>query len=362
MLGLALSLALVPSAIYATSIDELNAQIKQNQENAATLSGKADTLANRIAELNNQVSTLSTEIAQNRAKSESLTKEINTTRDELARKKQVLDENVRVIYQQSKVSPLEMLASSKSFSEYVDRQQYLDTLKDYVQESAKLVKLQQEKLQKQQGNLEQALKNQGIQQANLAASKQEQASLLNQTRGEEANYRNLAQQQAAQRDKMVAEQAAAARRLLGGGATSGAIGSFEFKNLSGLSPCGAGGYNLCSGNPVDQWGLYKKQCVSFTAWAAQYRFGKAVPHFRGQGHAYQWPSTLSGVATINNTPAVGAVAIAAKSNNLPYGHAMVVEQVYGNGWVKVSQYNFGFPVEMYSTMDVKATGVVFIHF
>lgn len=255
-----------------------------------------------------------------------------------------------------------MLASSKSFSEYVDRQQYLDTIKDYVQEATKAVKLQQQKLEAQQASLEQALKNQKAQQASLAVNQQEQASLLSQTKGEEANYRNLAQQQAAQRDKIVAEQQAAARRLLSGGATSGAIGAFEFKNLSGLSGCGAGGYNLCGGNPVDQWGLYKKQCVSYAAFIVQNRYGKAVSHFRGQGHAYQWPATVSSYATVNNSPAVGAVAIAAKSGDLPYGHAMIVEQVYGNGWVKVSQYNFGYPGEMYSTMDVKASGVVFIHF
>lgn len=361
-LSIALALAFVPVTANATSVTELNEQIKQNQENANALAGKADTLANKIAELNNQVASLSSQIAANKAKSESLSKEIIATKDQLALKKQVLDENVRVIYQQSKVSPLEMLASSKSFSEYVDRQQYLDTLKDHVQESAKAVKMQQEKLERQQEDLDQALKNQVIQQANLAASRQEQANLLSQTKGDEANYRNLANQQAAQRDRMVAEQAAAARRLLGGGATSGAIGSFEFKNLSGLSPCGGGGYNLCH-DGVDRWDLYTKQCVSYAAWAVENRFGKAVPRFAGRGHAYQWPSTLAGKGfTVNNTPAVGSVAIAAQSGNLPYGHAMVVEQVYGNGWVKVSQYNFGYPVEMYSTMDVKATGVVFIHF
>ena len=65
---------------------------------------------------------------------------------------------------------------------------------------------------------------------------------------------------------------------------------------------------------------------------------------------------------MDGTPRVGDVAIAGRSGNLPYGHAMVVEQVYGNGWVKVSQYNFGYPGGMYSTMDISTSGITFIHF
>ena len=66
-------------------------------------------------------------------------------------------------------------------------------------------------------------------------------------------------------------------------------------------------------------------------------------------------------ANVDNTPRVGSVAITPISNFTPLGHAMVVEEVYGDGWVRVSQYNFAGTGE-YSTMDLKVSSAVYVHF
>ena len=44
-----------------------------------------------------------------------------------------------------------------------------------------------------------------------------------------------------------------------------------------------------------------------------------------------------------------------------YGHVMYVEEVYSNGTIKVSQYNYGVTGE-YSEMVISSSGLRFIHF
>ncbi|MNX77845.1 CHAP domain protein [compost metagenome] len=66
-------------------------------------------------------------------------------------------------------------------------------------------------------------------------------------------------------------------------------------------------------------------------------------------------------ADVNNTPAVGAIAIKPRDAVFTYGHAMVVEAVLGDGWVRVSQYNFAVNGQ-YSTMEIPASSVNYVHF
>jgi surface antigen len=67
---------------------------------------------------------------------------------------------------------------------------------------------------------------------------------------------------------------------------------------------------------------------------------------------------LGGAYRVDQNPEVGAVAI---TTAFPSGHAMYVEYVLDDGWVGVSQMNWDVRGH-YSTMEVKASGVWFIHF
>lgn len=349
---LALALALVPVAAQAATLEEqiaaANAAAAANQAQANELKSKGDTLANKLAELTAQSQALRSQIAANKAKAQKLTQDINDAKDKLALKKQVLDENVRVIYQASKVSPLEMLASSRSFSDYVDRQQYLDTLKDHVQEAAKEVQRQKEELEKQQSDLEVAIKKQNDLNQALALQQNEQANLLSSTRGDEARYAEQARANSAKADELKKQQAAILATRFGG-------------IPSGGTPCG-GGYpakwcNAPIDSLVDSWGMYNRECVSYTAFRVA-SSGRYMPYWGGRGNAKQWPGNAQAAGIpVDGNPRVGDVAITTAG---PYGHAMYVESVNG-GMITVSQYNFGNAGE-YSTMTISASGLYFIHF
>jgi hypothetical protein len=98
--------------------------------------------------------------------------------------------------------------------------------------------------------------------------------------------------------------------------------------------------------------------------------GGAVPDFQGNGNAYEWPAYLSahGYRVDSNPAGARVVAIVPTSMIGGVGHAMVVENggAASGGYIHVSQYNWwpteSGPYGIYSTMDVKPDGLIFIHF
>ena len=109
---------------------------------------------------------------------------------------------------------------------------------------------------------------------------------------------------------------------------------------------------------VDNWGLYTRECVSYVAWKIA-NSGRYVPHFGGQGHAYQWPATTAKHGITNGTtPKVGSAAVMYGG---PFGHVMYVEAVNGDGTITVSDYNLGVD-GLYRYYTRSASGLTYIYF
>ncbi len=66
-------------------------------------------------------------------------------------------------------------------------------------------------------------------------------------------------------------------------------------------------------------------------------------------------------AIADNYPEVGAAAVWPQGT---YGHVMVVEQILGDGWIKVSQFNYIINGRYgeYSTMEIPADSAIYVHF
>lgn len=344
----------IPPVANAQSLDQqikaLQDQAAANQKQAQNFRSQADTLANKLAGINAQSAAISAQISANKAKQQKLTADIAKAKEEMAIKKEILGENIRAIYQNSQISPLEMLASSKSFSEYVDRQQYLDEIKDHIQEAAEsLAKLKTE-LEKQEADVQIAIRQQGDLQQALSIQQSEANQLLASTRGEEGRYASMAQENKAKAEELQRQQAAILAAQFGG-------------NVTGGGACG-GGYpgKWCSpakDTVIDSWGMYNRECVSYTAFKVA-SSGRYMPYWGGRGNAKQWPGNAQGAGipvSYGSGAEPGDVAISMAG---PYGHAMYVESVSGNS-VFVSQYNFGNAGE-YSTMTIPQSGLYFIHF
>ena len=108
---------------------------------------------------------------------------------------------------------------------------------------------------------------------------------------------------------------------------------------------------------VDYWGMYQRECVSYTAWKVS-SDGKYMPNWINRGDAKKWPENarLEGIA-VDSQPVVGSIAIDMQGE---YGHAMYVEEVNGSV-VTISEYNGTVPGG-YSAHAVTAIGLYFIHF
>jgi surface antigen len=300
------------------------------------------------------------------AQYDKLTNDIAVNKKKLADNQNALGGIIADLYVDGKVSPLEMLASSKNVGEYMDKHEYQSSVSERLTETINAIRTLKAQLEKDQKSVEKVLADQKAQRETLAAKEAEQQRLLDQTKNDEAAYQQQVTSSKAQMSQIAAQQRAALAAATNGGRNNaGSVGSFQFRNYSGNSSCGGGGYPLCGAQDsyADQWGLYNRECVSYTAWAAYNRFGKQVMNFSGAGNAYQWPSTTTRMgANTDKTPEVGSVAILPRTSGFAdIGHSMMVEAVLGGGWVHVSQYNFGGTGE-YSTMDIHVSGVNFVHF
>lgn len=353
---------------FDDQINALQNEVSQYQAEAARLNGEAKTLQSALATLAAERAQIQAQLDLSQAKYDKLVSDIADTKLKIQDNQDALGETIANLYVDDKISPLEMIASSKNVSEYLDKQEYRNSVRDELTITIADIKALKLKLDSQKEEVEKVLAQQKSEKEILVAKEAEQQTLLSKTQGQEASYQQLTAQRSTELASIQAQQRAAIAALTNNGQnTAGAAGSFQYRNYSGNQGSCGGGYpsgwcNAPLDAYVDNWALYTRECVSYSAWAAQNRFGKKVTSFMGSGHAYQWPQTaLSMGANVDSNPQVGSVAITPRSGFTPLGHAMVVEQVYGDGWVRVSQYNFAGTGE-YSTMDLKVSSASYVHF
>ena len=369
---------------YDDQIAALNQQVAAYQAQASQLNQQAQTLQAALAVLNNQIAGVQAQINLNQVKYDQLTSQIADTEKKIKDSQDALGTTIANLYVDSSVTPLELVASSKNISDFLDKQEYRNSVRDQLTSAIAQIKTLKTQLDQQKADTQKVLDQQNAQKAQLAAQQGEQQSILSQTQGQEAAYQQLVTTTQQKMADAAAAQRAYYQSLLSssGGASAGVYGSFQWANLSPSNGAGgcSGGYSYCQSQDsvVDQWGLYNRECVSYVAWALQSRFHKYVGYFSGEGNAWEWASphtkpngswnpvgsamSYSGAYRVD-TPQPGDAVILPQSGAFsPIGHAMIVETpADSNGWVHVSQFNF-YGTGQYSTMDIKTTGVIFLRF
>ncbi|MEX0748471.1 MAG: CHAP domain-containing protein [Candidatus Saccharimonadales bacterium] len=355
-----LLLGVLPQPVLSQSAGELqrqieakNAEIERSKRAANELRSRADTLENKLAILQAEIRQTQDQIDLTADEISQTQTEIKQMEADLARAKELIQQNVKQLYKQGDPSTLELLFSSENFSDFVSRQEYLDSVKDSLNEAAaETVRLKGE-LEVREADLTVKSNRLSGQKEQLDVKRETQQSLVNETRGEEKRYQNLVRSQEQEKERLEEQQRAAYAAAAAAAQSSGQFVS----SGGGNYPWSSGPYPCWSSNCVDPWGLYFRECVSYTAWKVS-STGRYVPHFAGAGHANQWPSTAArhGIPS-GSAPREGAVAIA---NIGVYGHSMYVEKILGNGMIRISEYNF-LPGK-YSVRDIPASGLTYIYF
>src|SRR5688572_1886447 len=341
---------------FDDQIRALEQQIGQFQDQAAQLRQQANTLQNQVNALTAEKGRLQTQIDLNNAKLAQLNQQIEETKVKIEQQKSLLGNSLVALYMDNTVTPLEVLASSKSISEFIDKQEYRETVRQRLQESIEQVRKLQEELNAQKKATEAVLADQQAQRDELARKEAEQADLLAQTQGQEAAYQQLSSQRNAQINELRAQQRAANLKWAG--------------NVSYGPACG-GGYSgpwphWCNSpldSYVDNWGMYSRECVSYTAFKV-WQSGRHMPYWGGRGNANQWDNNARAAGIpVDSNPKRGDVAV---WNVGYYGHVMYVEAVRDNGDIFISEYNYDWTGRYSERLIPRSTwqgqGVVFIHF
>lgn len=340
---------------YTEKINELNSNIDQNQKKIAELKSQGDTLANKLESARLETANLQAKIDANEAKNNQLKAQITEAEAKITENKKILASSIRKLYIDGDISSLEILASSKNLSDYVDKQEYRDRVKNKITTLTSQVQELKAQMEKQQIEIENLIRDQVGMRVDLQTKQDDLDKLLNETRGQESAYQRQVQSQNSEINRLRQEQAAANSARL-----APKNGGISYVPSSGIAN---GGYptlwaNAPQDSMADSWGMYNRECVSYTAFKV-YQSGRYMPYWGGRGNANRWPANARAAGIpVDGDPQNGDVAISMSGY---YGHAMYVERVNGDGTIRVSQYNYGIRGE-YSEMTISSAGLYFIHF
>lgn len=398
-----------PIAVRADSFDE---QIKALEQKIIEESSKKDVIGNSAANQIKTVDDLILQLANLQAVVGRTSQQKTETEDQLAQleaeipvKKQELSEAMRDLSIDKNISPLEIIISSQNLSEVFDELEVKHRIQQAVNDKILALSEQQNQVASKKTEITKLLTEQTSQQRAIDDKKQTASQELGITNEQIAALSGSVNQKTVEVAELREQQAAANNALLAVAAPAElppapAVPSQAPTNSNPASPSpppassppadswmpsrpgmivtyapgqSGGGYpSRWATSPqdslVDSWGMYNRECVSYTAFRVA-NSGRFMPSnwvgwigprsYDYKGNARNWPNNARAIGIlVDRSPRVGDVAI---SDDGYFGHAMYVEAVYANGLIKVSQYNFNVRGE-YSEMYIFTSGLQFIHF
>lgn len=326
-----------------SSIADCQSQIASSNSALADLKKTAVSYQDAINRLNGQIATLQGQIDHSTAEQNRLQGEIDKAQAEIEKQRSILAQGVKAMYVDGTPSTLEMVVTSKSLSDYVDKAEYRTAVQRKLQDTLKKIAMLQKQLSVQKAQVAELLKSQQEQQAQVVAAKAEQANMLSYNKQQQASFNADVAANQKKLDELIAAQRRANQAGKNGALIAGAS-SYPYANYAfSMSPGGCG-----PGEGPDAWGYCTRQCVSYAAWAVAHS-GRSAPMYYSDAKKWVAHALSDGIPvySFNNIngyggvrsggPQPGDVAISTSGN---WGHAMYVESVSGTD-IYVSQYNAG---------------------
>jgi surface antigen len=351
---------------FQEQINQLQAENSKKQGQVEVLQVEADSIQGVIAGMQVQINGLQKQISDNQAKSDALKVKIAEAEAELQRQRDVLGQNIKAMYLEGDISTLEMLASSKDLSAFVDKQQYRNSVKDKIKATLDKITALKLQLNAQKEETERLIKEDTRLQQQIAAQKSEQNRLLNMNQAEQAAYNDQIQGNKEKITELKRQQVLENIRLFGGGNSVGVPGGggYPWGNAYCVHTGQVGGacYNYdwyFNGGAWDPWGMGYRNC---TSWVAYKLAADGKTGFSYLGNANQWPSGAAARGFSVDYGQGARAGDAAVNPNGYYGHIMYVEGVLDANRVVVSDYNrLGDGLYRGSTV-LNQSSLVFIHF
>jgi surface antigen len=342
--------AIVHADVFDQQIKQLQAQNNETQSLVNGLQAQASSYQDAINQLNAQISALQAALGANEARQASVQQQITDAQNKITQERAYLSEDIKQMYVDGQLSTIEELATSKSLSEYVDKEEYRTSVQNKINSTIQEIAALQVQLQKQKQELDILIASQRTQNEQLSSAQAQQQQMLAYNEGQQSAYNSQINANSGRIAQLRQQQIAANSRFIGG-------------STSGGGACG-GGYpgrwcNIAQDSVIDDWGMFNRECVSYTAFRVA-ASGRYMPYWGGRGNANQWDddARADGIP-VDGNPQAGDVAI---SNAGAYGHAMYVESVNGDGTINISQYNAALNGQYSTRSGLSTYGLVFIHF
>ncbi len=338
--------------------DQINSLSQQNSDAAGVVSGlqaQAASYQDAINQLQQQIASLQSSIDSNLAEQAQLQQQIIDDQNQITQEKTVLANDVKTMYVDGTPSTLEVLATSKDLSDFVDKQEYRTSVQNKLQDTLNKIAALQAQLQSQKTQVDQLLGQEQFQQGQLSSARQQQTNLLSYNQSQQVAYNAQIAANSSKIAQLRAQQAAQNAKL--------GTGLFATGNCGGGYPTQAtspwGGYWGCNygqDSTVDNWSMYNRECVSYTAFKVHQAYGYNAS---GWGNAIEWPgSARASGLRVDSDEEPGTVAIWDVGY---FGHAMWVEAVNSDGSIIVSQFNYDYH-GTYSEMKVSASQAATFHY
>lgn len=322
-----------PAKVNAEStqdkINRLNSEIQQYQNAANAKHSEANTLQGVLDELNSEIATAQKALDLTSAQISDNTAQIDRANQDLDRQKNILKDNLKIVYKQGEVTPIEIIASSKNLSDFVSQQEYYSAIKKRIDENLVKIGELKKELDSRRAELTELSTKQKGQVNAIAEKRAQQSSLLAKTKGEEANYQQVATDLAAQRKQAEAQARAQA---------VAAATAFRSGNLVSLGNVNAGdivGYMGSTGNSTGthlHFSVLDSGGGFINPNGSPFSYGQVTSGIVTQGYG-------SATCTVCGYSFHNGIDIANPSN--PPVRAAAAGQIIFNGW---DPYGFGHKV------------------
>jgi surface antigen/peptidoglycan hydrolase CwlO-like protein len=330
---------------YDDQIKALQREIEEYNAKAGELNKQILSLQEEIRGIDGQKALIQTQINLTEVKLAKIQQDIADTEKRIQDNRTALGSTIADLYIDDKISPLEMLASSKNIGDYVDKQEYRLTIQDRLSDAIVAIKKLKADLEKQKVDAQRTLADQNNARSALVAKENERGSILAKTQGQESSYRQLTNDREGQKLKVQQQQQAAIEAAIAAasGGSGGAVilpgtsGGYPWNSSNCYVDANAMSHGGVDGNGTDGLGYGCRQCVSYVAWRAYKETGYAPAYW---GDAIDFPSRGRAAGfTVSSVPREHSVGVIT-SGGRP-GHVVWVESVdTAAGKMIVSQYNY----------------------
>lgn len=348
IMAVSIPMSAVSAVDYNAQIQALQNEINNYQSQANTLHAQANTLQNALDTITAEKNGLQSEINLNEAKVTQLKADIVTNEAKLERQKQSISKTIVQIYVNGSTSPIEMLASSKSVGDYVSEQEIRTSVRNQMKASMDEVKRLRTEMDAQKLDVENILAVQNTQKEQLVVKETEQSRLVEQTRGDEAAYQNVANNLQAQ---MAAVEAALAASLSSGSykiSPAGYVHAGDVVGAVGSTGLSSGPHLHLearrNGNVTDPTPYIKTQPIDMPPGYISQVYGNADSMYRSGHHPGTDFATSSGspiYAIDSGNMYRGCSDQMLGTTNNAYGYVAVVE--HSNGIISVYAHMSGGP-------------------